>query len=138
MEQNLPAKVEGVVTRFKGHGRQLGYPTANLNVQTDLRDGIYFGYADLGDMRHKPALIFIGTPTTMGETRRRVEAHLLDIPDTDYYDLPLSLFLLEYHRPNQTFQNAEELSAVLRADEIAGRKWFQSQEVAMKANKDNT
>lgn len=138
MQQLLPVNLQGVATRFKGHGRQLGYPTANLTINTDLADGIYFGYADLGEFLHQPALIFIGTPTTMGETVRRVEAHLLDIPDRDYYDLPLSLSLHYYYRPNQTFRNAEELGLALQADESAGREWFVSQEVAIRTEKGNT
>jgi riboflavin kinase/FMN adenylyltransferase len=119
-----PVKLEGVVTRFKGDGRKLGYPTANLKIQTDLKDGVYFGHADLSDYQNHPAIIFVGTPTTMGETERRVEAHLLDIPDVDYYDKPLGLSLEYYHRPNQTFSSAEDLQKVMRADETAARAWL--------------
>jgi len=84
MSEGLPADLRGLVQKYKGNGRKLGYPTANMNAETELPDGVYFGYADLLDYRHHPALIFIGTPVTLGDTIRRVEAHLLDVQDVDY------------------------------------------------------
>ena len=138
MKQDLPVILEGIVTRFKGHGRQLGYPTANLTTKTDLADGIYFGFADLEEFNNHPALIFIGTPTTMGEQERRVEAHLLNVPDRDYYDNHMSLTLHYYHRPNQTFTGVDELRRMLQADETAGRQWFGAQEVAITTEKRDT
>lgn len=117
-------RFSGKVTRFKGNGRRLGYPTANITTGTDAKDGVYFGYADLADFRGRPALIFIGVPTTMGDTERRIEVHLLDIPDKDYYDLPLAAEARKYHRSNRTFDSAEELRKVMRDDEAAARAWF--------------
>lgn len=126
MSQALPASLQGTVTRFKGNGRKLGYPTANLNVQTNLADGVYFGFAKLDRWQDQPALIFVGTPTTIGDSIRRVEAYLLDIPDQDYYGLDMSLSLMHYHRPNQTFANLDELIAAMHDDETTAREWFTS------------
>jgi FAD synthase len=119
-----PITLQGVITKFKGDGRKLGYPTANLTTETDLTDGVYFGYANLGQFHNHPALIFIGVPTTMGESQRRVEVHLLDIPDADYYNLTMDVTLMHYHRANQTFNNVKELLAVIDNDEQAARSWF--------------
>jgi FAD synthase len=124
MTNMQPVSLNGTITRFKGDGRKLGYPTANLTTPTDLKDGVYFGFADLAGWSHQPAIIFIGTPTTMGETVRRVEAHLLDIDDKDYYDLPLRLSVEHFHRGNQTFTSADVLVKAMRADETAARQWF--------------
>lgn len=119
-------KISGITERFVGNGRALGYPTANLSAQVALPDGVYFGYADMGEYVHHPALIFVGTPTTMGDTTRRVEAHLLDIPDKDYYDLRLELDVRYFHRSNLTFGSINELTVAMKADEAAARKWFKS------------
>ena len=116
--------LQGTVARFKGNGRRLGYPTANIQTDTDSKDGVYFGYADLDRFKHHPALIFIGVPTTMGDTERRVEVHLLDIPDEDHYGQALSAVPKQYHRPNQTFDSVEELLKVMKDDETAAREWF--------------
>lgn len=116
--------MRGEVTAFSGKGRSLGYPTANVGTMTDLKDGVYFGFADMGKFHDQPALIFIGTPTTVGDKDRRVEAHLLDIPDTDYYGLNLSLSVMHYHRPNRTFKSVRELLAHMKQDENIARRWF--------------
>src|SRR2546430_2613557 len=108
MRQSL-VELSGTVLAYKGNGRKLGYPTANINVPTDLVDGVYFGFADLQNFKDQPALIFVGTPTTMGDTERRVEAHLLDIPDADYYGQKLTLRIVLYHRPNRTFESVAAL-----------------------------
>ncbi len=121
----LPISLTGITTRYAGNGRKLGYPTANISTRSNLADGIYFGYADLGEYKNHPAMIFLGTPTTVGDTDRRLEAHLLDIKDQDYYDHQLQVTLHHYHRPNQTFDSIEELEVVMKTDETAAREWFQ-------------
>jgi riboflavin kinase/FMN adenylyltransferase len=120
----LPAELQGQIKPYKGNGRKLGYPTANLDVDTELADGVYFGQADLASWHEHPALIFIGTPTTVGDKQRRVEAYLLDIPDEDYYGLELNLEVIHFHRSNQTFKTIEELTTVMHEDEAAARQWF--------------
>ncbi len=98
---NLPVELKGTVTKFSGNGRKLGYPTANIITPVKLMDGIYFGYADLADYVHQPALIFIGSPVTFGDNGHRVEAHLLDIEDVDYYDKPMTLHVEHFHHSLQ-------------------------------------
>ncbi|HSW85607.1 MAG TPA: riboflavin kinase [Candidatus Saccharimonadales bacterium] len=119
-----PKTITGTITRFQANGRNLGYPTANLKVNTNLGDGVYFGFADLNHWKHHPALIFIGRPTTLGDKAHRVEAYLIDIPDVDYYDLPLILSINYFHRSNQTFKSIDELIQVMHEDELAARQWF--------------
>lgn len=124
MTNELLASLQGTVKHYKGNGRKLGYPTANIDVPTDLPDGVYFGFASLGTFEKLPALIFIGTPVTVGDTERRVEAHVLDIPDADYYGEQLTLAIRHLHRANQKFDSIEALLAVMKDDEIAIRQWL--------------
>ena len=123
-------RVSGVVTEYKGNGRKLGYPTANFSVDEDVKDGVYFGYSDLMTYKNHPALIFVGIPTTMGDTERRVEVHLLGIPDQDYYGQKITASLRYYHRDNKTFRSIDELLGVMHADEIAAKKWFDLERTA--------
>lgn len=120
----LPVELSGVVTHFQGNGRKLGYPTANIKIPTDLQDGVYFGFADLDGFKNQPALVFIGVPTTVGDQERRVEAHLLDIPDQDYYDQEILIKVEHFHRPNQTLDSLEELVELMHDDEAIARRWF--------------
>ena len=120
-------QLSGEIEKFQGYGRELGYPTANIRNDTLQKDGVYFGYADMGDFHNHPALIFVGTPTTVGDIVRRVEAHLLDIPDKDYYGKTLHLDLDYFHRKNETFETIAELKEAMHEDEKQARAWFKSQ-----------
>lgn len=124
---DLPTKLQGIVVRFAGNGRKLRYPTANITTDTSLKDGVYFGTANLDSYINQPALIFIGTPTTVGDSGRRVEAHLLDVADKDYYDQDLALDILHFHRSNQTFESVDELLEAMKGDEATARQWFKKQ-----------
>lgn len=124
MTRPLPVHLNGTTRPYAGNGRKLGYPTANVDTTTDLPDGVYFGFTDLADFKHRPSLIFIGTPTTVGDTGRRLEVHLLDIPDIDYYDLPLRVAIRFFHRPNQTFPSVDALLVAMQADKQAADDWF--------------
>jgi riboflavin kinase / FMN adenylyltransferase len=130
MSTKLPVTLSGTVTRYKGDGRRLGYPTANIDQPTDLADGVYFGFADLANYTQRPALIFIGVPTTMGDSKRRIETHILDIPDDDYYGLEIAVRVHHFHRPNQTFASVKQLLEVMKSDEAAGRAWFKTVKLA--------
>lgn len=123
----LPIKIGGMTARGDGYGRSLGYPTANL-MKNDVKadDGIYFGHATLGGLKRKPALIFVGTPETINQKQRRVEAYLLDIPDEDHYGQKLMLSLEKFHRPNQKFASINELKHAMREDELTARRWFEN------------
>ena len=120
----IPQVMKGITVKFAGNGRKLGYPTANLDVETNLDDGVYFGWAKLAGGKQQPALIFIGTPTTVGDIERRVEAHILDLPDKDYYGQKLELEVMYFHRPNQTFASIGGLVEAMKKDEATARSWF--------------
>ena len=77
-----PPEVEGIVVRGDGRGRELGFPTANLDVPEGLLvppDGVYAGWT-----RDRRAAVSIGTNPHFDGIERRVEAHLLDF-DGDLY-----------------------------------------------------
>lgn len=127
IQQTSLGILTGRVKRFSGNGRRLGYPTANIQTTTSLNDGVYFGYADLAGYSNHPALIFIGTPVTVGDTQRRLEAHLLNIDDKDYYDMDLKIVLYHFHRANKKLASIEELVEIMHEDERAAIKWFDKQ-----------
>ena len=119
--------ISGRTVRFSGKGRGLGYPTANIQTDIQLKDGVYLGRASLAGFQNHPALVFVGVPTTVGDELWRVETHLLDIPDQDYYDLPLTLELGQYIRPNKTFPSVEKLQEQMKADEALARQYFKEE-----------
>ncbi|HEY1563427.1 MAG TPA: riboflavin biosynthesis protein RibF [Gaiellaceae bacterium] len=108
-----PPEVEGVVVRGDGRGRELGFPTANLDVPEGLLvppDGVYAGWT-----RDKRAAVSIGTNPHFDGVERRVEAHLLDF-DGDLYDERLVVELWTPLREQRRFDSLEELVAAIGDD----------------------
>lgn len=100
-------RLEGEVQHGDHRGRSLGYPTANLAVAGDLAlpaDGVYAGWLD-----GMPAAISVGTNPTFGGTVRRVEAHVLDRNDLDYYGKSVTVDFARRIRGMVRFAQVDEL-----------------------------
>ena len=84
-----PHQLIGKVIHGEKRGRQIGYPTANIELSKNATipsDGVYAGWLSVGANRW-PAAISIGTnPTFAGVRGRQVEAYALDQKDLDLYD----------------------------------------------------
>jgi riboflavin kinase/FMN adenylyltransferase len=108
-----PPEVEGIVVRGDGRGRELGFPTANLDVPEGLLvppDGVYAGWA-----RDRRAAVSIGTNPHFDGVERRVEAHLLDF-DGDLYGERLVVELWASLREQRRFDSLEGLVAAIGDD----------------------
>jgi riboflavin kinase / FMN adenylyltransferase len=108
-----PPEVEGIVVRGDGRGRELGFPTANLDVPESLLvppDGVYAGWA--GGHR---AAVSIGTNPHFDGVERRVEAHLLDFDD-DLYGKRLVVEIWAPIREQRRFDSLEALVAAIDDD----------------------
>ena len=74
-------RVDGVVVRGDQRGREIGYPTANLEPlpwSAVPADGVYAGRLLRATGEPLPAAISIGTNPTFAGRERRVEAYVLD------------------------------------------------------------
>jgi riboflavin kinase/FMN adenylyltransferase len=84
-----PHYLTGLVIHGEKRGREIGYPTANLEIASNATipsDGVYAGWLTVENNRW-PAAISIGTnPTFAGVRSRQVEAYALDKSDLDLYD----------------------------------------------------
>jgi len=108
-----PPEVEGTVVRGDGRGRELGFPTANLDVPEGLLippDGVYAGWA-----LDRRAAVSIGTNPHFDGVERRVEAHLLDY-DSDLYGRRLVAELWATIREQRRFDSLEDLVAAIGGD----------------------
>lgn len=111
-----PYRLTGRVVVGSERGRGLGFPTANLEDCPTVipGEGIYAGQA-LVDERRYPAAIHIGPNPTFGETRRKVEVHLLDFAG-DLYGQILPVEFLSRLRDVRRFTSTEALRAQLAQD----------------------
>jgi riboflavin kinase/FMN adenylyltransferase len=88
-----PHRLEGVVVRGDGRGRELGFPTANVMSVPHAAipaDGVYAGWLRRRRGEPMPTAVSIGSNPTFNGRERRVEAYVLDF-DADIYGEAVSL-----------------------------------------------
>ncbi len=119
--------LRGTVVHGDERGRELGFPTANLEFgyRAALPAlGIYLGRVhvperDVGPGH--PALVSVGVrPTFHDDGRVLVEVYLLDW-DGDLYDAVLDVEIEERLRSERRFDSADALVAQMRIDEADAR-----------------
>lgn len=120
---NRPHRVEGIVVHGDHRGRDLGYPTANLDPVEHTAvpaDGVYAGWLvrSAGRITEAlPAAISIGTNPTFDGEERRVEAYVLDRADLDLYGERVAFDFVERLRPTLKFDGIDPL-LVQMADDV--------------------
>lgn len=113
-----PYRLLGKVVEGKRLGRELGFPTANLQVPKEKfipKHGVYAAVARLDDGDTFRAVVNIGLQPSVGEMPLRIEAHILKFSG-DIYGHKLSLDLLEFLRPERKFASLEELKHQIALD----------------------
>ncbi|KUF11064.1 bifunctional riboflavin kinase/FAD synthetase [Pseudoponticoccus marisrubri] len=113
-------RIEGPVVGGEQRGRVLGYPTANMSI-----DGLHkprFGvYAVLVDVKTGPlkgsyhGAASVGVRPMFGENRPNIETFLFDFTG-DIYGETLSVALVEFLRPEESFDGVEALVAQMDRD----------------------
>jgi len=119
------ATVRSTVIEGEKRGRELGFPTANLDparLEGLLpADGVYAAWATIDGVRH-PAAVSIGdNPTFNGVPQHQAEAHLLDT-DADLYGRTIELAFVQRIREMESFTTLEALITAIRADVVAVRR----------------
>lgn len=118
-----PHRVSGVVIRGDRRGRELGYPTANLQAAEHAAvpaDGVYAGWLVRGPLR-LPAAISIGTNPTFEGRTRRVEGYVLDATELDLYGEQVAFDFVARIRDTERFDSVEALLAAMARDVAAVR-----------------
>ncbi|MFI5758854.1 bifunctional riboflavin kinase/FAD synthetase [Streptomyces sp. NPDC051569] len=113
-----PHRVEGVVVRGAQRGRELGYPTANVETLPHTAipaDGVYAGWLTAGGER-MPAAISVGTNPQFDGVDRTVEAYAIDRVGLDLYGLHVTVDFLSYVRGQQKFESIEALLEAIADD----------------------
>ncbi len=111
-----PHEVRGVVQRGDQRGRELGYPTANVAVPTEIllpAPGIYAGWYGGG----RPTAISVGRRPTFhdGEAPVVLEAYLLDF-EGDLYGQQARVSFVARLRDEERFESIEELVVQMAVD----------------------
>lgn len=124
-----PHRLRGTVVHGLRRGRELGFPTANLDaasVGVVPPDGVYAGWLvrepGSGETRgareeRLPAAISVGTNPTFDDVpERTVEAYVLGRADLDLYGEVVAIDLVEHLRPMLAFDGLEPLLTQMDQD----------------------
>jgi riboflavin kinase/FMN adenylyltransferase len=111
--------LEGIVIEGNKLGREIGFPTANLEINDKNkvipREGIYAAWVFLGTEKYQ-GMAYIGKrPTILPDGDQQIEVHILDFSD-DIYGKTLRLEYVKYLREDRTFGNLSELKEQLFID----------------------
>lgn len=106
----------GRVVRGRERGRKIGFPTANLESESECipPDGVYATRVVLED-RLYPSITNIGMRPTFAEAQRSIEAHIFDF-DRELYGMRIKLELVERIRPERKFDSPAALSDQIALD----------------------
>jgi riboflavin kinase/FMN adenylyltransferase len=118
-----PHRLEGIVVRGDGRGREIGFPTANLATSRYAAipaDGIYAAWlvprpAEPEKADRLRAAVSIGTNPTFSGRERRVEAYVLDF-DGDLYGERLALDFVARLREMRRYDSVAPLVAQIDQD----------------------
>ncbi|OEV00081.1 MULTISPECIES: bifunctional riboflavin kinase/FAD synthetase [Streptomyces] len=119
-----PHRVEGVVVRGAQRGRELGYPTANVETLPHTAvpaDGVYAGWLTVNG-EAMPAALSVGTNPQFDGVERTVEAYAIDRVDLDLYELHAAVDFLEYIRGQEKFETLEALKERMAQDVEESRR----------------
>ncbi|GLZ84058.1 riboflavin biosynthesis protein [Metapseudomonas resinovorans] len=121
-----PFTITGRVLHGQKLGRQLGTPTANVQLKRRRvpLNGVYLVSVEL-EGRQLPGVANIGVrPSVKGDGRAHLEVHLLDY-SADLYDQRISVTFHHKLRDEQRFASLEALKSAIDADVAAARAYWQ-------------
>lgn len=119
-----PHRVEGTVVRGAQRGREMGFPTANVDSPPHTAipaDGVYAGYLVV-DGTALPAAISVGTNPTFDGSERTVEAYAIGLTDLDLYGRHVAVDFLARIRGQEKFDSMESLIKRMNQDVLDARQ----------------
>ena len=124
LTENFP--LFGRVVKGQKLGRDLGFPTANIEVDQELKiipkNGAYAVWAITPDGTKRKAMLNIGErPTVSDSSNTSIEVNILDFSE-DLYGENLEVRFVKRLREERRFANVDDLKAALIDDENTVRK----------------
>ena len=121
--------VTGTVIKGKQQGRELGFPTANVDMHYFLKPpfGVYVTRLKIisqntldEQSEWLPSISNIGTRPTVSGASVNIETHIIDFKnnntDTDLYGKRIKIELLTFIRPEKKFNSLSELKDQIEID----------------------
>jgi riboflavin kinase / FMN adenylyltransferase len=124
---SAPHKIEGRVVNGDARGRQIGFPTANLDSIGVVvpGPGVYGGMTKVSGKNFSAAIHVGPTPTFSSSLQSKVEVHLLDFQG-DLYGQSLAVDVASKVRDIAQFASPEALVEQIQLDILSIRRWSES------------
>ena len=116
----------GKVIKGKGKGKEMGFPTINIEPDkglADLKSGIYAAVLAYGGKEYKGAG-YIGTKPTFGSNRMGFEIYIMEKPPRIAAGERAEIRLVERIRDDRKFGSEQELSEAIAGDVKEIDTWF--------------
>ena len=117
--------LKGPVIHGEKRGREIGYPTANIELTplaTIPADGVYAGWLTVGENKWGAAISIGTNPTFAGARGRQVEAYAIDQVGLDLYDQEAKIDFGFRLRDTLKFDAVPELLEQMKKDCDQARK----------------
>ena len=116
--------VDGTIVEGRRRGRELGFPTANLETQNELvpPNGVYATIMTIDGVVHG-SVTNIGLRPTFGEATPTIETHVLDYSG-DLYGHTVRLAFVQRLRDERRFDDVDALRAQIDADKRRAERLF--------------
>lgn len=128
--------IKGVIEPGFQRGRQIGFPTANLDFSSEEvcpAHGVYAGYVYV-DGQYRGAMINIGKNPTFNNTKRTIEAYIFDF-EGDLYDHAARFFFAKRLRGEIRFSSVDDLKKQLTKDVDSSREALKEHEAEFETTK---
>jgi len=123
-----PFSLYGRVITGASRGLELGFPTANLDVNSEQAlpaDGVYAAQTYIDEEAYQ-SMTNIGKRPTFGNSKRIIEVHILDY-HSNLYGRELRIDIIDRIRGEKQFDTADELKKQIAEDIKQGRAILNSQ-----------
>lgn len=119
--------LSGIVVMGDKLGRVMGYPTANIAVESHYKlipaDGIYAVRVQHAGQWHK-GMLYIGIRPTVNGVRRSIEVNIFEF-DSDIYGETLTVSFEQLLRNDSRFKDLEALKSQLHKDKALAQEALQ-------------
>ncbi len=117
-----PFAIRGVVQHGDKLGREIGFPTANIDMASYLRPhyGVYAVTSRLADGRELPGAANLGVRPQIDPPKELLEPHIFDFSE-ELYDQEIEVVFHHFLRPEGKFDSLAALTAQIAADCVKAR-----------------
>jgi riboflavin kinase/FMN adenylyltransferase len=114
-----PYSINGRVIKGDKLGREIGFPTANIEIDSTHKlipaDGIY-AVTVTHEHSHYKGMLYIGNRPTVDGAKRNIEVNIFNF-NKDIYGESLSIHFHQFIRGDMKFNGLDELKAQMKKDE---------------------